>query len=282
MLESGGVPCTKQNLAAMISVARDLGLESIRVSYVEIVDQYMRLGAAGYDRLTFFADTLDSSVAQLRAEGHFVSPHLVLNLVDREGIGPILASRNRVDKLMVELWITAVFTLCLDCRWEYYVRLAKDDPPDAEVLMVDKDRNALDVVGVEITRQGQYSRSVTDVIAKKFTKRYQDGTLLLVFVEESEKIFISDMDSFIQKTNSQGQRVFLMGGAGEVGKFKIVPWDEVTVRANGDETWLQMTVDTNGRTKGRCEYEGVVYEPPYMSRFPVVFPVFINAFELRR
>ena len=282
MLESGRARRTKQDLAAMISVAGHLGLESVRMSYVDIIDQYMRVGAADNGPLTIYVDTLDSSVAELKEQGHCVSPHRVLDFVDREGIGPILDSRQRVDKVIVELWLTAIFTRCLDGDREYYVRIARDDPPDTEVLMIDKKTNALQVMRVEVTQHGRYSTSVHDIVGKKLRKRYQDGTVLLVLVEETQELAVADLYSFIQQNNPRRQRVVIIGGAGEASKFKVVPLDRVDTPTPGEMAWMEITVDTKDGGRGRCRYDGVVFKPPYTSRFRQVFPVFIRAVELHR
>ena len=287
MIESGLLRRTKEGFAAMISLAGHLGLESVRVSYVDEDDQYMRVGTAGNAPLfTFFVDTLDSNVAQLKEQGLFVSPHRVLDLVDHEGVGPILDSRERVDKMMVELWVTAIYAyaLCLDGDRDYYVRAARDDPPDTEVLVVDKKTGCLKASRVEITQYGKYSTSVTEVIGKKLRKRYQDHTILLVLVERSERLSIVDLDELIQKNNPHGQKICIIVGAGEAGRFKVLPWDEVTAAPTpGLMTWKEIIVDTKDRSKGRCEYDGVVYDPPPTSKFSRrAFPVFIREIELHR
>lgn len=282
MLESDRLRKTKYNITAMISVAKCLGLESVRVSYVDFIDQYMRVDVTGNSSERILIDTLDSSVAQLKEQGCFISPYRLLDFVDREGVDPILDSRDRVDKMIVELWVTAIFTLCLDDDLDYYVRVSKDDPPDTEVLRVDKKTNDLSVMSVEITQYGRYSTSVTDVIGKKLMKRYQDGTTLIVFVEESQKLSAADLYDFIWKNNPHKQKVFFIGFAGEIGKFKAAQLDEVTAPTADGKVWLARTVDINDNSKRRCEYDGVVVKVPYMSSFPRVLPTFIRKVELHR
>ena len=169
--------------------------------------------------------TLDSNIAELKEQGHFVSPHLVLDFVDREGIGPIVNSRTPVDKMMVELWVTAIYTLCLNREHDYYLRLNRDDPPDTEVLIDNSENNTISMLRVEITQHGRHSADLIDVIGKKLRKRYQDGTVLLVLVEEEQRLSIPDLCDFVSKHNPHRQRIFIIGGAGEVGKFKVVPWE---------------------------------------------------------
>ena len=283
MLESDRLRKTRHNIAAMISVAGHLGLESVRVCYVDFIDEYMRIDATGSGSEMLLIDTLDSSVAQIEEQGLFVSPYRLLDFVDREGLGPILDSREHVDKMIVELLATAIFTLFLDSDMTYYVRVVRDDPPDTEVLISNKKTNTLSMIQVEITQYGRYSTSVTDVLGKKLRKRYQDGTILLVLLEKSEKISVPDLSYFIWKNNPHKQRLCLIGGAGEIGKFKVFHWDGVTAPTANEDTWLvETTVDTNDRGKGRYEYDGVWFEPPYMSRLMRVLPLFIRTVELHR
>ena len=276
MFESGAACNSAEDLAEMVSVAGHLGLESVRMSYVDLIDQYICVSTAGNGPLAAHFDTLDASVAELREQGHFVSPRQVLDFVAREGIGPMLDSKQHVDRAMAELWVTAVFTLSLDGDREYYVRMVRDDPPDTEVLMTDKKARTVQMMRVEVTQYGIYSKSVTEVIGKKLRKRYQEGTVLLVLVEEAEELTVFNLYDFIQENNPHGHRVAIIGGAGEVDKFKVLHWD------TSGETATALVVDTNVRDNGRCEYEGVVFKPPYTTRFRPVFPVFVRTVELHR
>lgn len=273
---------TQDDLNEMISVARRLGLESVRVFYADFIEQYVRVGFAENGPSMFFIDTLDLSAAQLREKGYFISPHQLLDFVDREGIGPILDSKDRVDKMIVELWTTAIFTLSMDGDLEYYVRAVGVDPPDTEVLMVDKKTKDLSSMRIEITRYGKYSATVTDIIGKKLMKSYQDGTVLLILVEKALNHSISDLYDFIQKNNPRGQSIVLIGSTEEDGRFKVVPWDKVPAPTPGEEAYMQVIVDTYDRSKGSCKYNGVMYKPPYMSRFPRALPVFIRTVDLHR
>ena len=62
-----------------------------------------------------------------------------------QGIIPVIDSRKPIDKQMVELWVTAIYALSLSSDYEYYVRPSSDDPPDAEMLIVDSKNNMMDV-----------------------------------------------------------------------------------------------------------------------------------------
>ena len=94
--------------------------------------------SAGGRHLTTFIDNLEADVTQLREQGDFVSPHGVLALVERIGFYLTFESRKPIDKWIAELWIAAVFTLGLARARDYYVRLVSDDPPDVEVLVIDR------------------------------------------------------------------------------------------------------------------------------------------------
>ena len=53
-LEAGAVPKTRHNAAQLISVARRLGLDSLRMGYVNEIDQHMRLSLTGNKQLTIY------------------------------------------------------------------------------------------------------------------------------------------------------------------------------------------------------------------------------------
>ena len=49
---------------------------------------------------------------------------------------------------MMELLFTCVLTICLDEDRDYYVRPVRDDPPDVELLGIDRDGSLGPVTGV--------------------------------------------------------------------------------------------------------------------------------------
>ena len=125
----------------------------------------------------------------------------MLDFLDREGITPVLDSRKQIDKMMVELWVTAIYALSFSDDYEYYVRPISDDPPDTEVLSVDRRSNGTNMRKVEVTQYSRYSAELTGVIAKKLRKRYEKGTVLLVLVEEAQEIIAMELYRFIQEHN---------------------------------------------------------------------------------
>ena len=53
-------------------------------------------------------------------------------------------------------------------------------------------------------------------------------TVLIVLVEQAERIMVAELDEFIRTNNPYNQRIFIIGGSTAPGNFKIVPWYEVT------------------------------------------------------
>ena len=74
----------------------------------------------------------------------------------------------------------------------------------------------------------------------------------------------------------------IVGGGHEAGEFKIIPWEDVAMPASGEMVWREVAADTSENNKGRYRYDGVVFEPPVMSRFRPQFPVFIKSVALHR
>ncbi len=264
----------------MFAAAERLGLDTIRYCHVDSVDQYLQVEFGRDESPTIFFDTLDTSLAELKEQGHFVSPHLVLDFVNREGVGPIVDSRKPLDKMMVELWVTAIYILSLNRDSEYYVSVPRDDPPDTEILVVNSTIGTFSMQRVEITQHGRHSSNLTEVIAKKLTKRYQDGTVLLVLVEEAQSLDVAELYDFIRMNNPHGQQIFIVGGAGEAGKFKVVPWGRVIAPTPDEKAWMEITVDTRDRNKARYKYDGVVFKPPFGSRRRRVYPTFVKLVSL--
>lgn len=284
-LETGRVCRSQRSLAAMLSAADRLGLQSVRMSYLELVGQYIHLGLTKNEPLTIFIDVLQSNIAKLKEQGHFVSPHLLLEFVDREGLGEMLDSRKAVDKSIIELWITAIYTLCLDHNHDYYVRALQDDPPDTEVLRVDNTSTFMSRKRVEITQHGPHSASLTDVVGKKLKKRYQKDTILLVLVDKQESIHVPTFHEFIEKNNPHQQEVAIIGGAEGTGTFKVIPWKAVTTSTRQEKAWMkwrEIVVHTKDQAKVHSKYDGVVVQPPFMSTCRPSFPVFVKTVSLRR
>ena len=281
-LETGRVRKSKRSVATMVEVARSLGLDSVRMSYVDFMDQYVRVGVAKDKPPTIFFDALDSPITELRARGHFISPHLVLDFLDREGITPVLDSRKPIDKMMVELWVTAIYALSLNDDYEYYVRPISEDPPDAEVLIVDRKSNGTKVRKVEITQYGRYSAELTDVIANKLGKRYEKGTVLLVLVEEAQEILAMELYRFIQEHNPHGQEIVVIGGADQAGAFRVSPWLGEVKPGPGEVAGIELTTEMREKDKARYRFDGAVIEPAFMRRFRPKVPTFVKSVALHR
>ena len=236
-----------------------------------------------------FVDHLEVDVMQLKELQYFVRPYVVLTLVKRIGLYAAFASREPVDKQIVELWIAAVFALSLNPELDHYVRLLKDDPPDAEVLAIHPKTGELHTLKVEITQHGKHSLSVFDVIGKKLRKRYQDGTVLVVFVENSENLALIDLHEFLRKNNPHNQQIFVLGAREEAGSFKVVfkvvPGDETSSLAPDDTTWVEKQVDAKNASKGHQAYVAVSFEPRGGGRLRRAFPqypIFVKKITLNR
>ena len=82
----------------------------MRFSYVDELQQYIKVDICTDGPLTIFVDTFRLDFRDLKKQGVFVSPYHVLDLVERIGFDKTLASRQPVDKQLIELWTTAIFT----------------------------------------------------------------------------------------------------------------------------------------------------------------------------
>ena len=270
-LEDGRIPGSQDNMLSMISVAVRLGLKSVRISYSDEVRKYLRMDLST-SSLTFFVDDLEIDIDQLKELQYFVRSYSVFALVRQFGLRSVLDSGKAVDKQIVELWVAAVLTLFLDPELDRYVRLVKDDPPDTEVLTVDPKTGALDTIRVEVTRHGKHSRSLFDVIGKKLGKRYPDGTVLVVLVEQPERFSVADLYAFLQRHNRRGQEILVIGAGAEPDSFKVVPCSEINSATQGETAWIEGMVDEKAAGKGHRGYVGVSFEPRGGGRLRRAFP----------
>ena len=283
-LEKGLVPRSEHVLRKLVSVCRHLDMESVRVAYVDEIDQYVNLDLSSNPssgRMIPFLDTLKADVSELEEIECFLSPDTIVGFFERVGFEATLASRKPVDKQMVELLSGSVLTMCLDQDKDYYVKPVKDDPPDVELLEVDRDSFVFTVFRLEITQHGKYSESLFELIGKKLAKRYQKGTILVVMVEESERFVVAELDEFIRNNNPHGQRLVIIGGTGRLGKFLAVPWDEVSSPGPGKVEWREIEVDQKERSTGFRKYQGVFCEPSWRWRL-LGMPLFVKEVVLSR
>ena len=280
-LEKGNVVRNTENVALMVSAARCMGLDELRFSYVDEMQQYMKMDLSTDGPLTIFIDTLRFDVRELKEQSVFFSPYNALALVERFGFYGTFASRQLADKQLVELWVAAVFTLWLSRDSDYYVGMARDDPPDAEVLKINGASGDMSGIRLEITQYGSHSKDLVEVIGKKLSKKYQEGTVLVVLVEQAESIVVNELDDFIRTNNPYNQRIFIIGASEAPSGFKAVAWGEVIKPTPSEAGWWEIGMDANNASKGYRGYEGVVFKPKG-SRFLPPHPVFVKELELRR
>ena len=281
-LEEGSAGKNLENLDLLSLAAMRLGLEELRICFVEEVQQqYLKIDLSTDGPPTFFLDTLSLDIRELKEQSLFVSPHQVFHLGDRLRFDEIFESKRRADKQFVELWIAAIFTLHLHPRRDYYVRLVKDNAPDVEVLDIDGSAGNMKIHRLEITQHGRYSKDLADVIGKKLRKKYGAGTIIVVFVEQAESIFINELDDFIRANNPFNQRIVLISGSKTPGSFVIVPWGVVPNTKPSETVLMEISVDAKNASKGYCGYKGVVFEPRG-SRFLPPLSVFVKVIDLHR
>ena len=98
------------------------------------------------------------------------------------------------------------------------------------------------------------------MVCKKLAKRYEKGTMLVVVVEGRERLDIPELAGFIRNRNPHGQRLVIIGGTGQPGKFLAIPWDQVSSSGPDDADWREIEVDLRDRGTGFRGYRGVFWE----------------------
>ena len=280
-LEEGSAARNAGDLGLMMSASRCLGMKEVRFAYVDAVQHYIKADFSTDGPPILFFDTLRLDVRELKEQSVFVSPYHALALVERTGFNETLDSRQPVDKQLIELWVAALFTLCLDRDWDYYVRLVSEDPPDAEVLKINREDGNISGIRIEIAQHGSHSKTLIGVVGKKLRKKYHDGTVLVVLVEQAEEILVAELDEFIRKNNPHNQWIVIIGGSKAAGSFKVVPWGWVTNPTPGEVAWYEISVDAKNASKGHRGYEGVVVNAP-QNRSRPRHPVFVKELALHR
>ncbi|MDE0650682.1 MAG: helix-turn-helix transcriptional regulator [Gammaproteobacteria bacterium] len=283
-LERGSAPSSDELLREQVLVCRRLGVESVRTTYVEEIGQSVNIDLsrdAWREPATGFLDILEVDIAELPDRECFVSPAVVFGFLERIGFGATLASRKPADKQMVELLTGAVFTLFLDEANDYYVMPVKDDPPDVQVLAVERESRAFSTIDLEIVQYGQYSESVFEVIGTKLAKWYAPGTVVVVVVETTTDFLVADLHDFIRDNNPHGQQVFVISGAGGAGRFIGLPCDQITCDESVYYEWTTKEVEQRDRNAGFLGLDGVFCETSGLARF-LRAPMFVKEVKLSR
>ena len=280
VLEEGEAERNVDNAVLMVLAARGLGLNELRFAYVDEQLKHIKVDYSVDGRATVFVDTLRMDARELKKESVFVSPSRLFALTRHIGFSRTLSSRRAVDKQLIELWVAAIFTLYLDRGWDYYVRLGRDDPPDAEILKINRADGSLSGIRLEIAQHGSHSRSLAGVIKNKLRKKYHEGTILLVFVEEAESFAVSDIEHVVHANNPHNYRVFIVGGSKTPDRFVVLPGDEIRMQTDTEAWWVETFVDVKNASKGHRGYEGVVLKPPG-SQFLPAHPMFLKEMELQ-
>ena len=281
-LETGKILRTRHNAAELLNVARRLGLNCLRTGHIDDIGQYMKVDLSKAPEVTLYVDALESDVAGLKDQGHFVAASRVMSFVECIGRSLLIDSRKTIDKQIVELWIASTFTLGLSADHEYYVRPAQVDPPDVEVLVFDPANGGLSMIRVEVAQCTKYSRDVFEVIRKKLLKRYHDGTVIVVLVEDSTSISVGELYDFIRGDNLQNQRVYIVGSGKSSRRIKFVPCYEVPEPGTDEMAIMDAEFSVGHASKGYLGYEGVVYRPPSNSSVRYPGPVFVKKITLTR
>ena len=281
-LERGKVHRSPHNSSELVMVARRLGMESIRATYADEIGQFMNIDLSNKGRITVYIDALESDFPGLKDQGHFVAASNVMSFVERIGRSSVLDSRTQIDKQIAELWIAAAFTLGLGADSAYYVRPVREDPPDVEVLVVDVANPVVSMIRVEVTRCTRYSKDFFEVIRKKLLKRYHEGTVIVVLIEESTSFSVGDLYEFIQDNNLQNQSVYIVGGGVNPRTIKFIPCYEVPEPGTEEMAIMDANLDIDHASKGYLGYEGVVYRPPSNSSIRYPSPVFVKKIILAR
>lgn len=281
-LESGKVARNKENVARMISVARSLGMDSVRVTYVDELQKYMKIDISDKQYFSIFIDSLSSNISELKDMGHFVSPYNIFALVDEIGLDSILECKNSIDKEIFELWVTALFSLGMDSHNQaHYVRPVRDNVPDTEILTAKYESGDIQETKIEITQYRKHSENIYEIIKKKLMKRYDEDTVVVVLADKKEEIYVADLYEFIHKNNSDNRRLYIIGGVGDENRMKIVPCGEIKSTLDEKE-WVEINIDVGNRKKVRNRYDGVIFKVPFMKRFHRVVPVFVREISLSR
>ena len=222
----------------------------------------------------------------LKDQGCFIAAARVMSIVNRMDITTFLTtfleSRNRMDKNIAELWIAVAFTLGGPDDVACYARCAKDDPPDVELLLIDRANLTLRLERVEVAQCTKYSRDVFEVIRKKLLKRYHEKTDIVVLVEEPVRLFIGELGEFIRDNNRQGLSVYIIGARESPGTLKFIPCREDRQPETGESGITIWDVKVDHASEGYLGFDGVVCELPQNANIRDARPLFVKNITLTR
>ena len=227
-IENGKALGHASALASVISAARSLGLDSVRMCRIEELDEYVRYDLTEDQPFTLFTDSFSCSLSELRKQGHYVSPYNIFRLVDEIGQETLLKSCHAVDKTIFELWVTALHVLSLDdAHSAYYIRPIRDTAPDTEILITDYISSSIQVQKIEVSQYEDHSDNFFDLMLKKLSKSYDQETTVVIYASKRSEVSVRKLYDFIRNNNPDDRKVEIVTGNPHGYDTRIIPCSRI-------------------------------------------------------
>lgn len=279
-MEDGKTLLSPKQVNYMLDAARSMGIQQLKYSYINELRRHIMLDLKNKEM--FFHSHI-YSVQELKEQGVFISPHKIFALADKIDLSLKLSRGDKVDLVLLELWVAAHFAFVIKKNKDQklYLRPVREEYPDAEILNLNK--GEMKLLKVEVTHYSRYSKDIYDVLKKKLGKRYDENTFTVVFVSRKDTLNLNDLNRFIKQHNSNNQKIWILG---YFKKYEMIlmPCSEITPEGEG-ASWAELVLNQSNIKKKHSKYDGVIVYPPYDNKIqflkPAIPPCFIKKIHFR-
>ena len=251
-IERARVPKDGEGFARMLTVAGGLGVRELRLEYLRPYRTHLGLGLSE-DRLVMFLERLSSDVSGLRAQGYYVSPYNVAEVVEGAGLGAVLDGDSAGDRALFSLWMTTILMRCRGSDEDRYVRLERDSVDRTEVLTADIDSGAIAKESIQVARHDTSAGDICEKMKSLFELEGADDRTTVVFATGDGEVEIADLRTLMRSYNNRD--AFLVTGTRESNAVRVIPCGPL---GSEDERagWPEACIDL-ANVPARYEYDGV-------------------------
>ena len=144
------------------------------------------------------------------------------------------------------------------------------------------------IINIEVTCHEKHSPGLFNVIEKKLKNRYENDTIIIVFVTQPERLSPNEVHSFVKKHNPYNHNIAIIGASADTNSFKALLFDTHQLSTSGNVeniAWTEIEVNEEAANKGNRPYVAIEFEwrgSGRLRRALPQYPIFIKKITLSR
>ena len=252
-IERARVPKDGEGFARMMTVARGLGVRTLRLEYLRRYRTHLGIELSE-DRVVMFLERLSSDISGSRAQGYYASPYNVVKVVEGAGLGAVLDGDSAEDRALFSLWMTTILMRCHASDEERYVRLVRDSVDRTEILTADIDSGAIGKEGIQVARHETSAGDICEKMKTLFELEGAEDRTTVVYVTGDGEVEVADLRTLMRSYSNRD--AYLVTGTRESNGVRVIPCGPL---GSEDEraSWPEISIDLASEAPARYEYDGV-------------------------